>query len=85
MLVGTDIYKLSDADLRGHITELQSERAHLKIHVVPSISECDTLIGLAHSELSSRASDRMAKRALLLSVIAIVVTCLLTVVQIVIN
>ena len=74
-LVTTDIFGLRDSELRDHISALQQERNRLKQSVVPSVSECNALIALSHAELTSRATDRMAKRALLLSVVAIVISC----------
>ena len=78
-LVTTDVFALSDRELRVHITALQDERNRLKQTVVPSVGECNTLIALAHSALNSRATDRMAKRALWLSVAAIVATCVVAI------
>jgi hypothetical protein len=74
-LVTTDIFVLNDHDLRLHINDLQNERNQLKTTVVPNVAECNVLIGLAHSELSSRATDRLAKRAIYISVLAIVISC----------
>ena len=74
-LVTADMFALNDRELKAHINALQGERNCLKQSVVPSVSECDTLIALAHAELSARATDRMARRAIWLSVTAIVVTC----------
>ena len=70
-LATTDIFALSDEGLKDHINSLQSERNQLKQTVVPSVSECNTLIALAHSELASRASDRTARQAFWSSMIAI--------------
>lgn len=74
-LVTTDMFALDDSALRSHINDLQDERNRLKNSVVPSVSECNTLIMLAHAELSSRATDRLSKRAIGISVVAIVVSC----------
>jgi uncharacterized small protein (DUF1192 family) len=74
-LVTSDIFALQDAELRDHITALQQELNRLKESVVPSVNECNALIALSHAELTSRSTDRMAKRALSLSVVAIVISC----------
>jgi uncharacterized small protein (DUF1192 family) len=70
-LATTDIFVLSDDDLKAHINDLQDERNQLKQSVVPSVGECNTLIALAQSELASRASDRTARQAFWSSMIAI--------------
>ena len=76
-LATTDIFALDDDTLKMHINALQAERNQLKATVVPSVSECNALIALAQAELSSRATDRIAKRALWLSVAAIGISCVL--------
>src|SRR3546814_11399750 len=68
------MFALTDRELKAHINALQAERNLLKQYVVPSVGECNTLIAIAHAELSSRASDRMGKRAIWLSVAAIFTT-----------
>ncbi|MFC3786850.1 uncharacterized small protein (DUF1192 family) [Sphingopyxis italica] len=73
-LVTTDLFVLNDRDLRTHINALQAERNRLKASVVPSVAECNTLIALAHAELSARSTDRLAKRALGVSVVAVVLS-----------
>jgi hypothetical protein len=74
-LVTTDMFSLNDTDLRQHINDLQAERNCLKNSVVPSVGECNTLIALAYAELSARASDRLAKRALYISLAAVLISC----------
>ncbi len=73
-LTTTDIFTLNDKALRIHIRDLQTRRNEQKLNVVPSVSECNVLIGLAHSELSSRATDRLAKVALLIAVVSMLAT-----------
>ena len=81
-LATTDIFSLKDSELKAHINDLQSQRNELKGSVVPSVGECNTLIALAHAELSSRATDRLARKAIWLSATAIFVSCALTLVPI---
>lgn len=81
-LVTADLFALNDGELKAHIDALQAERNRLKKSVVPSVAECNGLIALAQAELSARASDRKASRALWLSVTAIIVTCVLSILQI---
>jgi hypothetical protein len=82
-LATTDVFALSDEALKAHINALQEERNHLKKTVIPSVGECNTLIALAHAELSSRSADRMSRRALWLALAAFVISCLAGVLPIV--
>jgi hypothetical protein len=84
-LVNTDMFALNDQELKRHIKALQVERNRLKQSVVPSVSECDTLIALALTELSGRISNRKTNYALWLSVTAIVVTCIIAIVQMLVH
>ena len=81
-LVTTDLFLLDDKALKNHIYELQDERNRLKNSVVPSVSECNTLIAIAHAELSARSTDRLAKWALFISVASIFFSSLVTVLSI---
>jgi hypothetical protein len=81
-LANSDVFSLNDRELKVHINALQAERNRLKQSVVPSVGECNTLIALARAELSARASDRKANLALWLSVTAIVVTCAVSILPI---
>ena len=75
-LATTDIFALNDQALKQHINALQDERNRLKDSVVPSVGECNTLITLCHADLSARSTDRLAKRAIYISVIAIIISAI---------
>jgi uncharacterized small protein (DUF1192 family) len=70
-LVGKDIFAMSSKELKQHMADLLDERRRLKNSVVPSVTECDNLLGLSQAELNSRSSARLAKVALFISVISI--------------
>ena len=81
-LVTTDLFVLDNKALKNHINVLQDERNRLKNSVVPSVSECNTLIALAHAELSARSTDRLAKWALAISVASILFSSVVTVLSV---
>jgi 3-methyladenine DNA glycosylase/8-oxoguanine DNA glycosylase len=83
-LMTTDVFSLDDRALKQHIRHLQSERNELKRMVVPSVSECNAMISLASAELSGRASDRLGKRAIWLSMVAVVLAAISFIWQIVV-
>ena len=70
-LVGKDIFAMSFKELKKHTADLLDERRRLKTSVVPSVTECDNLLGLSQAELNSRSSARLAKVALLISLLSI--------------
>jgi hypothetical protein len=84
-LMTTDLFSLDDNGLRVHIQQVQAERDRLKNSVVPSVNECNEMIALAHAVLSSRSTDRATRRALQLSIIAILVSGLVAVIPILVG
>jgi hypothetical protein len=75
-LMTTNIFSLDDRALKTHIRHVQIERNQLKIRVVPSVNECNAMISLASAELSARAADRLGRRALWLSLIAVILAAM---------
>ncbi len=73
-LVGKDIFAMSTKELKVHMRALLDERRRLKSSVVPSVGECDNLLGLSQAELNSRSSSKIAYAALALSVVSLIVS-----------
>ncbi|MGP1282906.1 MAG: hypothetical protein ACTS1X_08020 [Parasphingopyxis sp.] len=73
-LINTDIFDLDDQQLRKHVNALQEKREKLARSVVPSVSQCDQMISLAHAELSTRSAAKLARRAIWISVGSVILT-----------
>tara|TARA_B100000989_G_scaffold240047_1_gene186936 strand:+ start:312 stop:590 length:279 start_codon:yes stop_codon:yes gene_type:complete len=71
-LASSNVFELSDRELKTLIVRLHETRSNFLGSVTPSVSQMNQQIELAQHELSSRETRRLARLSIGISVLAIV-------------
>ena len=76
-----DLCKLDGKDLNWFIQEIKNYRLNETNCHSLSASECNTLLALAHSEQNSRASSKLARLAIWISVASFVASAIFSLIN----